>query len=139
MLFLSRKQEAKADSRFTEVPPTYFFEMRHSIDRHLLGSITLRIAHADQPFIATNGHIGYFVKPKYRGKKLAARACKLLLPLAKQHGLEEIVIICDSSNVASCRTCELCGGVEEDILTEINSKAVTRKRFRVALTETNKF
>lgn len=134
-LVVSRSTEARIGVKQNEVPPTYFFEMRHSIDRHLLGSITIRIAGIEHPFIVDNGHVGYTVKPKFRGKKYAARACKLLFPLAKKHGLEKLVIVCDSSNFASCRTCEICGGVAEEITVQVNSKTIQRKRFLISTTD----
>ena len=36
------------------------------------------------------GHIGYGVDPEYRGHGYAARACALLLPLARLHGLNPL-------------------------------------------------
>ena len=56
------------------------------------------------------GHIGYGVLPRYRGHRYAARACKLLFPLARRHGLNPLWITCNPDNIASRRTCELAGG-----------------------------
>jgi len=55
------------------------------------------------------GHIGYLVHEPYRGHKYAARSVRLLVPLARNHGLDPIWITCDPDNVASRRTLEFAG------------------------------
>jgi len=88
--------------------PSYEFEMRHTEEGTLLGHISLRIGENDHLLLYA-GHIGYEVLPEHRGHHYAARACRLLLPLALQHGLETVWITCDPDNWASRRTCELAG------------------------------
>ncbi|KAF0223995.1 MAG: N-acetyltransferase GCN5 [Erysipelotrichaceae bacterium] len=55
------------------------------------------------------GHIGYSVYLPYRGHHYAAKACLLLFKQAKHMGMDEILITCNTDNIASYRTCELCG------------------------------
>jgi tagatose 1,6-diphosphate aldolase len=55
------------------------------------------------------GHFGYGVYPPARGRHLAERACRLLLPLAKAHGLKRLWITCNPDNWPSRRTCERLG------------------------------
>jgi predicted acetyltransferase len=55
------------------------------------------------------GHFGYHVYPPARGKRLAERACRLLIPLARRHGIQALWITCDPTNAASRRTCERLG------------------------------
>jgi tagatose 1,6-diphosphate aldolase len=55
------------------------------------------------------GQIGYGVEPLHRGHPYAARAVRLLMPLARRHGLAELWITCNPDNIASRRTCELAG------------------------------
>ncbi len=88
--------------------PSYEFEMRHTERGTLLGHISLRIGENDHLLLYA-GHIGYEVLPEHRGHHYAARACRLLLPLALRHGLETVWITCDPDNWASRRTCELAG------------------------------
>ena len=57
------------------------------------------------------GHIGYNVYPAARGRGYAARACKLIFPLARAHGYRELWVTCNPDNFASRRTCEQIGGV----------------------------
>jgi len=44
-----------------------------------------------------------------RGHRYAARAVRLLLPLARRLGLDPLWITCDPENAASRRTLELAG------------------------------
>ena len=55
------------------------------------------------------GHVGYNVFPPARGRHFAERACRLLLPLARAHGMRELWITCNPENAASRRTCERLG------------------------------
>lgn len=87
-------------------PPYYLFDMM--VDGKKAGYIRLRVA--DTLFIRTyQGHIGYAVEPEFRGHHYAERACRLILPLAKAHGMTAIWITCNPDNFASRRTIERLG------------------------------
>jgi predicted acetyltransferase len=86
----------------------YEFEMRKSHGTAKLGTIRLRID--STAMLRLPGHLGFDVRPRYRGHRYAARSCRLLLPLALAHGLPSVRITCDPNNLASRRTCELAGG-----------------------------
>jgi predicted acetyltransferase len=88
--------------------PTYHFNMMRAGLSEVIGSINLRIGNPER-VILYRGHIGYSVKPEYRGHHFAARSVRLLMPLAAAHGLNPVWITCDPDNLASRRTCELAG------------------------------
>ena len=81
--------------------------MRNVRTSSKIGAVVLRIGSAR--CLRYPGHVGYDVKKKYRGRRYAARSCKLLFPLAYAHGLKALWITCDPKNKASRRTCELAG------------------------------
>jgi tagatose 1,6-diphosphate aldolase len=62
------------------------------------------------------GHVGYHVYPPARGAHLAERAVRLLLPLAKLHGLKHLVITVSPDNWPSRRTAERLGASLVDII-----------------------
>jgi len=94
--------------------PAYGFRMRlPGVEE--AGQITLRIGNPEH-LVRYGGHLGYAVNPEHRGHHYAARACRLLLPLARQHGLQTIWITCNPDNWASRRTCELAGAVLVEIV-----------------------
>src|SRR5689334_12987359 len=88
--------------------PAYRFEMRLSGVAEPVGHIQLRIGNTER-IVLYAGHIGYSVRPEHRGHRFAARACRLLLPLARRHGLATLWITCNPENMASRRTCERVG------------------------------
>jgi tagatose 1,6-diphosphate aldolase len=88
--------------------PTYFFRMVSPESGDDFGRINLRVgstAHVER----YAGHIGFDVTPAHRGHHFAARAVKLLLPFARQFGLDPLWITCDPENTASRRTMEIAG------------------------------
>jgi len=88
--------------------PAYRFAMRIDGVDHPAGRISLRVGstHTIENYA---GHIGYEVTPAFRGARLAERSCRLILPLARRHGFEELWITCNPGNLASRRTCERLG------------------------------
>ena len=88
--------------------PAYKFRMKTAGQGDDIGSIDLRVGYTHH-LIMYGGHIGYAIRPEHRGHHYAARACKLLLPLARSHGLKELWITCNPDNIPSRRTCELAG------------------------------
>ena len=87
---------------------TYDFEMWIHGNPQPTGRISLRIWTTDY-FVRYVGHVAYSVAPAFRGHHYATRACLLLLPLARCHGLRTLWITCNPENIASRRTCELVG------------------------------
>lgn len=57
------------------------------------------------------GHVGYAVVPWKRRRGYATMALRTMLPIACDVGLTEIEITADSTNAASRRVIESCGGV----------------------------
>lgn len=88
--------------------PTYHFNMTLTSSSVVVGNINLRIGNPER-IVRYRGHVGYSVKPEYRGHRFASRSVRLLMPLAAAHGLNPIWITCDPDNLASRRSCELAG------------------------------
>lgn len=103
-LVLVRRVLAAPTKRYL---PGYEFEMRHPGKVVAMGTIRLRIGSALA--VRYFGHIGYDVKQSFRGHRYAARSCRLLLPLARTHGLTAVWLTVDPKNIASQRTCEIAG------------------------------
>ncbi len=79
-----------------------FLALRHSIDTEFLRT--------------RGGHIGYSIRPAYRRQGHGSRALGLALPLARDLGLEAVLLTCDEGNVGSARTIESQGGVLENVV-----------------------
>src|SRR3954452_17770538 len=73
--------------------PQYLFWMRlrpeYNPTVFIAGSISLRIGDSSDLRMYL-GHIGYNVYPAARGHHYAERACRLILNLARRHGMQEL-------------------------------------------------
>ena len=105
--------------------PTYHFRMVHAAREDELGLINLRVG--STPHIQLYaGHIGYLVHEPHRGNRYATRSVRLILPLARQHGLDPVWVTCDPDNLASRRTLELVGATLVEIV-KVSEDCVIRQ------------
>ena len=82
----------------------------------IAGTVGLRIG-TTRDLELYYGHVGYNVFPPARGKHYAERACRLLLPVARAHGMTFLWITCNPDNRGSRRTCERLGAALVDVVT----------------------
>jgi predicted acetyltransferase len=78
--------------------PWYAFSIL--VDGIEAGGIRLRVGDSEL-FCLWAGHIGFNVEPNFRGHRVAERATRLVLPLARFHGLNPVWLTCNPDNVAS--------------------------------------
>ncbi|HEV2296851.1 MAG TPA: GNAT family N-acetyltransferase [Tepidisphaeraceae bacterium] len=81
----------------------------------IAGGIGLRVG-TNEEIRKYAGHLGYHVYPPARGHHYAERACRMLLPLARAHGIRELWITVNPENFASRRTCERLGATLIDMI-----------------------
>jgi RimJ/RimL family protein N-acetyltransferase len=74
----------------------------------IAGGISLRIGNTTELELYA-GHFGYNVYLPARGNHYAERSCRLLLGLARAHGMKRLWITCNPDNAPSRRTCERLG------------------------------
>ncbi len=113
-LVLILAEEYPGDPAINYVP-AYKFRMTLADQNTEIGHIELRIGNTNH-IVMYGGHLAYGVALEHRGHHYAARACRLLLPLARSHRLRTIWITCNPDNVASRRTCELAGATLIEIV-----------------------
>jgi len=97
-----RKRPAIPEKKWV---PAYDFEIRRDGGR--VGEINLRIGYTDGLYYG--GQIGYGVDEQYRGHGYAEKACRLLAPVIRAHGMKKVLITNEHTNIASRRTCEKLG------------------------------
>lgn len=112
--------------------PYYTFDMR--VGEKKAGYIKLRVGYT-HGIVTYGGHIGYAVEPEFRGRHYAERASRLMLPLARAHGMDTIWITCDPDNAASRRTIERLGAT----LIEIASAPEDSVYYRAGVREKCRF
>lgn len=119
---LTLELESFAFNSFHGVP-AYSYVMRHATTGEELGSIRLRIGNTPHIHLYA-GHIGYAVHPPHRGHHYAARAVRLLIPLAHSLGIDPLWITCDPDNAASRRSLELAGAEYIETVTVPDSSPI---------------
>ena len=85
--------------------PGYAFDICK--DGEAIGGINLRIGYTTSLYYG--GQIGYDIDEGHRGNGYAGSACRLLLPIAKAHGMEKLLITNHQPNTSSKRVCEKLG------------------------------
>jgi len=95
-----------------QYPPAYRFAMRRVGTEQKIGEIGLKAGENHKH----KGHFWYRVLPEYRGHHYAARALRLLIPLARRHGLNPLWITCRENNAASRRTAELARATLAEVM-----------------------
>ena len=95
--------------------PVYRFRISRHGETRKVGLIELRVGYTNS-LVWYAGHIGYRIYSSFRGHRYAAKACRLLKPVAIDHGMDTIWITCNPDNWPSRRTCELVGCELVDIV-----------------------
>ncbi|MDD3362278.1 MAG: GNAT family N-acetyltransferase [Hespellia sp.] len=85
-----------------------FFAWRPS-DNRIIGIIDLRYELND--FLKDFGHCGYSVRPSERKKGYATQMLSRICQIANQHGLKELQLSVERSNIPSVKTILNQGGV----------------------------
>ena len=88
-----------------ELLPFYYYDI--IIGDSIVGKISIRIGNNYHSYY--NGNIGYEIDKEYRGNNYSYKACKLVFQVAKAHGMNELMLTCDESNIASYKTIEKLG------------------------------
>jgi RimJ/RimL family protein N-acetyltransferase len=107
-LVCTAKKPANAEKKYV---PAYDFAVCKGSEK--VGEINLRIGYSgfgpDECSLYYGGQIGYGINEKYRGNGYAVRACRMLAPVAKAHGMAKLLITNNHTNTASRRVCEKLG------------------------------
>jgi predicted acetyltransferase len=95
----------QSDNSPWEVPAYRFNVLEKDLKA---GSISFR-ASDDARLVRYAGHIGFSIDEKFRGRRLAGRAVRLLLPLGASYGLKPLWLGCNPDNLASMQVMNWLG------------------------------
>jgi predicted acetyltransferase len=110
------------------VPQTTFWGIDED---EFIGTVSVR--HFLNDHLQTyGGNIGYDVRPSKRKLGYGTQMLKLVLPKAKELGITKALLTCDSTNVASRKIIESCGGIFENEVPTEKGKP-TKLRFWIDL------
>lgn len=94
------------------VPATFLVA---EVDGEIVGRTSLR-HDLNEWLAALGGHIGYGVRPAHRRRGYATEILRQTLPVAREVGLDRVLVTCDDDNVGSATVIERCGGVLEAVV-----------------------
>lgn len=92
----------------------FTFYMYKARTRHYMGYVSLRMGESGGLYYL--GHIGYRVEREYRGRHLAERSCRMMIPLLQRMNIRSLVITTNVENTPSRRTAERLGCELESIV-----------------------
>jgi tagatose 1,6-diphosphate aldolase len=102
-------------ARFLSQVPEYRFAIHRRSDGLRVGRIHLRVTD-DETVLRTLGHTGYAVDEAHRRHGYATRALRLIVQLARRHGIAPLWVLIEPENAASRRTAEKAGFQLVDIV-----------------------
>src|SRR4051794_38124555 len=79
------------------------------VDEDLVGRVSVRFS-SDAEVLTRVGHVGYAVRPAFRGLGHAREMLRQTLVLARSHGVEPVLVTCDDDNRASAAVIARSGG-----------------------------
>jgi predicted acetyltransferase len=118
--------------------PVPFYAFTVLVDGEKAGGIRLRVGDTDLLRLWA-GHIGFNVDMKYRGRRVAERATRLVIPLAIFHGINPVWLTCNPENIASQITLRRLGAVLVDAVdvpeeyAKFEPTATRKQRYRLDL------
>jgi predicted acetyltransferase len=108
------KERNGIDLEEGRVPSTVYFLM--DANDRILAHISIRHS-IDNDFLRLyGGHIGYGVRPSERKKEYATIMLHLALIKCKELGIDDVMISCKESNIASAKTIENNFGVQKELI-----------------------
>jgi predicted acetyltransferase len=97
-----------------KVKDTFFIA---EVEGEVVGRISIR--HSLNDFLFNyGGHIGYMVRPAFRRRGYASEMLRQGLLLAKEFGIDAVLITCNDDNLGSIKVIEKHGGVLENKVDE---------------------
>jgi predicted acetyltransferase len=104
------------------VPSTFLVA---EVDGRIIGRVSIR--HELNAYLEERGgHIGYGIRPEFRGRGYATNILVKALKIVRGFGVQRVLVTCSDNNEASRKVIEKCGGVLENIIDTEDGERVRR-------------
>lgn len=128
-LWLEYTYKFEEEETFPEglVPAHTYFLV--SEDKKIVGAVNIR-HYLNEYLLSYGGHIGYGIRPSERRKGYAEIMLSMALPIAKELGINKVLITCDKNNIGSAKTIIKNGGILEN---EVDQEGEITQRYWINL------
>ena len=106
-----------------EVPQTLFLMKQK--DGTILGAVSIR-HYLNHTNITDGGHVGYGIRPEFRGRGYGNLILKLSLEKLQSMNISKVLLTCDADNIASQKVILKNGGVLENQIIDEDGVLVNR-------------
>ena len=121
--WVARLRRAAGDEPGGEVPCLSWWIVE---DVEIVGAAALRLG--PDVLVSRVGHVGYGTRPSRRGRGFATWALDQVVSRAFTHGIDPVVLVCESDNDASTGTIVRRGGALVD---RVTAHGVLLDRYRI--------
>ena len=111
-----------------KISATLYLTIRKS-DKKIVGNLQIRHC-LNEKLLNYGGHIGDSIRPSERRKGYATEQIRLALEKCKELGINNVMMTCDKTNIASAKTIQNNGGILEN---EINVENEIVQRYWISL------
>ncbi|MGX7418538.1 GNAT family N-acetyltransferase [Carnobacterium gallinarum] len=111
-----------------KVPTTTYWYCNQ--ERIVIGAVNIR-HYLNDKFRTSGGHIGYGIRPSYRGQGHATKQLKLALEKCKELGIQEALVTCDQGNIGSKKTIIANGGIKDHDFIQEDGSIIERYWIKV--------
>ncbi len=103
-------------SRGEDLPPGIvpWTDLYGVVDGVVVGRVSVR-HRLTESLERVGGHIGYGVRPAYRRRGYATALLGAGPAVAREHGIDPALVMCDDNNTGSATVIERCGGMLENV------------------------
>lgn len=118
-------------ARWADTPedrPVRFAHLWMVTPTEFIGRVSIRYE-LTAKLIRSGGHIGYEVRPGYRGRGLGHRALQLGMDHLRARGISAFLLTCRDDNAGSIRIIEAAGGLLENVMEHPNIPGEVIRRY----------
>ncbi len=112
------------------VPAETYFLIREN-DHRIIGMVNIRLT-LNENLRHIGGHIGYSIRPTERRKGYNKINLYLALKVCQDHGIEEAILTCDKTNIASSKTMLALGAQLEE---EFEVSEIIEQKYKINVAE----